>query len=204
MFTLRTIAIRIGIIWIAPALYINALAATYNEAIDGDLSGNRLAPTTITLDSGSNLVTGTFGISSIPDVAIDAFEPGRGQFVPRCTGRASDDSGANLIRSKSLAWVESHIPKSGGLQSVACAWPWYRLVSRQLYVLDQRNGYFVCMELWFRLSGYSGSRAIGYRAYGCRAGYAHAGRASPQPPIEIAPISFNHQRNRRRDNSVGD
>jgi hypothetical protein len=36
-----------------------ASADNYNESIDGDLSGNRLAPTSINLDPGSNTVTAT-------------------------------------------------------------------------------------------------------------------------------------------------
>jgi len=36
-----------------------ASADNYNESIDGDLSGNRLAPTSIQLDPGSNTITAT-------------------------------------------------------------------------------------------------------------------------------------------------
>ncbi len=46
-----------------------SLASSYDEAIDGDLSGDRFAPTTVTLSDGSNLVRGTFGKSAQPDVA---------------------------------------------------------------------------------------------------------------------------------------
>jgi hypothetical protein len=45
------------------------LATTYSEAVDGDLSGDRLAPTTLQLSPGSNTVSGTFGVSPIPGVA---------------------------------------------------------------------------------------------------------------------------------------
>jgi len=46
-----------------------AVAASYDEAIDGDLSGNWLAPTVLTLDAGSNHVQGLFGISPVPGTA---------------------------------------------------------------------------------------------------------------------------------------
>jgi hypothetical protein len=36
-----------------------ARASSYNEATDGDLSGNRLAPSTLSLTPGDNTVTGT-------------------------------------------------------------------------------------------------------------------------------------------------
>lgn len=34
---------------------------TYNETVDGDFSGNRLAPSSLNLGNGSNLISGTFG-----------------------------------------------------------------------------------------------------------------------------------------------
>src|SRR5262245_4677995 len=36
-----------------------ANADNYNEGVDGDLSGNQAAPTSISLDPGSNMVTAT-------------------------------------------------------------------------------------------------------------------------------------------------
>ncbi len=47
----------------------NAAAADYSESVNGDLSGDWLAPTQLTLGAGSNHVQGSFGISAIPDVA---------------------------------------------------------------------------------------------------------------------------------------
>jgi hypothetical protein len=41
---------------------------SYTEAIDGELSSDRLAPTFITLTPGSNRITGTFGPSGVFDV----------------------------------------------------------------------------------------------------------------------------------------
>jgi hypothetical protein len=43
------------------ALSAQLSAATLNEDVVGDLSGNRLAPTPLTLDAGSNLVSGHYG-----------------------------------------------------------------------------------------------------------------------------------------------
>ncbi len=40
----------------------------YTESVDGDLSDNRFAPTARTLCAGSNVLTGTFGPSGVPDV----------------------------------------------------------------------------------------------------------------------------------------
>lgn len=45
-----------------------ALAVDYNEAVDGDLSGNGLLPTVLALGAGSNLVVGNFGGSPLPGV----------------------------------------------------------------------------------------------------------------------------------------
>jgi len=45
------------------------MGASYNEAFDGDMSNNGLAPTALALDPGSNPVQGFFGISPVPDVA---------------------------------------------------------------------------------------------------------------------------------------
>jgi hypothetical protein len=36
-----------------------AIASDYDEGIDGDLSGNRLAPTSVSLDPGTNTITAT-------------------------------------------------------------------------------------------------------------------------------------------------
>jgi hypothetical protein len=47
---------------------IVANAANYDEALNGDLSGNGLAPTVLALDSGSNLVQGLFGIFPVSDL----------------------------------------------------------------------------------------------------------------------------------------
>ncbi|HKC51656.1 MAG TPA: hypothetical protein VKF60_12740, partial [Myxococcota bacterium] len=40
----------------APGL---AAAASYGEAVNGDISGNRLAPTSLALDPGSNSISGS-------------------------------------------------------------------------------------------------------------------------------------------------
>ena len=40
-------------------LVVSLTALDYNEAIDGELSDDRLAPTVISLDNGSNLITAT-------------------------------------------------------------------------------------------------------------------------------------------------
>lgn len=49
-------------------------AANYNEALRGDISDNRLAPTVVVLGAGSNVVQGNFGLSPTPDVAdLDYF-----------------------------------------------------------------------------------------------------------------------------------
>ena len=51
-----------------------AAAAGYDEALDGDISGDRFAPTVIPLAPGENLVRGFFGRSPVPDVAdLDYF-----------------------------------------------------------------------------------------------------------------------------------
>lgn len=51
-----------------------AAAANYNEATNGDFSGNHLAPTLFALDSGANQILGTFGKSIIPNVVdLDYF-----------------------------------------------------------------------------------------------------------------------------------
>lgn len=43
----------------------------YREAVDGDLSGNRLAPSQLTLASGSNLISGTFGATTPTSDTLD-------------------------------------------------------------------------------------------------------------------------------------
>ena len=51
-----------------------AVAVGLDEALDGDISGDRFAPTVIPLASGENLVRGFFGLSPVPDVAdLDYF-----------------------------------------------------------------------------------------------------------------------------------
>ncbi|MCE9611171.1 MAG: PEP-CTERM sorting domain-containing protein [Chthoniobacter sp.] len=45
-------------------------AVNWNEAIDGDLSGNNLAPTPLTLGLGVNLISGTMG-KDLPQAPVD-------------------------------------------------------------------------------------------------------------------------------------
>ena len=45
-----------------------ALGADHHEATQGDLSNNRFAPTTVNLAVGLNHVSGTFGMSFVPNV----------------------------------------------------------------------------------------------------------------------------------------
>ena len=60
-------------------------AANWNESIDGDLSGNNLAPTNLTFDLGVNIVSGTMGGDpgeSIPlDRDIFTFTLAPGQYL---------------------------------------------------------------------------------------------------------------------------
>jgi hypothetical protein len=43
----------------------------YRESVDGDLSGNHLAPSQLTLASGSNLISGTFGSTTPTSDTLD-------------------------------------------------------------------------------------------------------------------------------------
>ena len=45
-----------------------AAGVSYLETVDGDLSNDRFAPSLLTLGSGTNTITGTFGISATPDM----------------------------------------------------------------------------------------------------------------------------------------
>jgi hypothetical protein len=49
----------------------SASAASWNEGTNGDISGNRLAPTLLTLDLGSNTVVGSFGSGDLDYLRID-------------------------------------------------------------------------------------------------------------------------------------
>ena len=50
------------------AVSASARGASHDEAINGDISDNRMAPTTLNLSAGSNTVAGLFGVSSTPGV----------------------------------------------------------------------------------------------------------------------------------------
>lgn len=53
---------------------VRMTAANHDEAIDGDISNDRLAPTVVLLTDGPNMVKGNFGRSPVPDVAdLDYF-----------------------------------------------------------------------------------------------------------------------------------
>lgn len=41
---------------------------TYSESVSGDISDDRLSPTSLLLGSGSNLISGTFGPSGVPEI----------------------------------------------------------------------------------------------------------------------------------------
>ncbi len=54
--------VRIALLLLGTALAIApglAAAASYDEAVNGDISGNRLAPTSLSLDPGSNPISGS-------------------------------------------------------------------------------------------------------------------------------------------------
>lgn len=46
----------------------SAHAINYSEAVSGDITDNRIAPLSLNLDPGSNLLSGTFGPSAVPEV----------------------------------------------------------------------------------------------------------------------------------------
>ncbi len=68
--TLRTLhRLRLVAIAIAASPTFSATAGiTFDEAVAGDLSDNRLAPSSLVLGSGLNTLTGSFGSSPVPDV----------------------------------------------------------------------------------------------------------------------------------------
>jgi hypothetical protein len=51
--------VRLAIVLFALLAPLAAVAFTYDESVDGDLSGDRLNPTTLVAEPGSNLLTGT-------------------------------------------------------------------------------------------------------------------------------------------------
>lgn len=64
------VVLAVCLVAIAPAfLSANTDAGVvFNEAIDGDISDDRFAPTLLSLGQGSNTLAGTFGISPTPDM----------------------------------------------------------------------------------------------------------------------------------------
>jgi len=71
----RLVAVLIALVPLLPLLAGDpAVAAEYDEALDGDISGDRFAPTAIALEPGENRVRGFFGLSAVPNVAdLDYF-----------------------------------------------------------------------------------------------------------------------------------
>jgi hypothetical protein len=63
--TIAGVALAAIAAWAAVA---PATAATWDESVRGDLSGDGLAPSSLTLAAGSNAVIGSFGASGVPDV----------------------------------------------------------------------------------------------------------------------------------------
>lgn len=59
---------RFGSFVLGLAATLPALAASYDESVQGDLPDDRLAPAVLTLTPGSNIVRGTLGFSAVPDV----------------------------------------------------------------------------------------------------------------------------------------
>jgi hypothetical protein len=47
-----------------------AWATTWDESVNGDLSNNRMAPTTLTLTAGGNTITGNFGAPDLDYVTL--------------------------------------------------------------------------------------------------------------------------------------
>lgn len=82
------------IVFITQFLVLSLTALDYNEAVDGELSDDRLAPTVINLDNGSNFVTATsvagdkdFYTITIPEggsldaLVLTAYESGNVSFI---------------------------------------------------------------------------------------------------------------------------
>ena len=64
----RALSLLTGVLLSALSAEVVSADLSYIEAIDGELSNDRLAPTFITLTPGSNRISGTFGPSGVFDV----------------------------------------------------------------------------------------------------------------------------------------
>ncbi len=64
----RALLMLTGVLTTALTAGLVSADLSYTEAINGELSNDRFAPTFITLTPGSNLITGTFGPSGVFDV----------------------------------------------------------------------------------------------------------------------------------------
>lgn len=91
------------------------IAAAYEESTNGDISDNRLSPTALVLDAGSNPVSGNFGISPVPNVAdLDylAVTVPNGFILSRLTLLTLNPGGANSFLAVQNGSVMTMAPNS--------------------------------------------------------------------------------------------